>query len=306
MSKNLCLGSGWLPDLPDPRDWTINDERIRQQLERAKALRILRSRRKLPARVDLRPHCPPVRFQGGFNSCSAHVVAALLEYFEKRILGTPTSVSRLFLYKVTKNFLQETGNVAVFIRQTMGCLRLVGVPPEKYWPYPDPGTLARPRRTDRRLDDDPPAFCYALAQAYRDISYYRLDSAEKPCSGEQLLKQIKRHLAIGIPIAFGFAVFGSKSTADGHIPMPTAQDERLSSHAVLAVGYDDHLQIVNGGKDGQRSTGALLFQNSWSTGWGDAGYGWLPYDFVRESLARDFWTLLHANWIDAGGFQLDL
>jgi C1A family cysteine protease len=34
---------------------------------------------------------------------------------------------------------------------------------------------------------------------------------------------------------------------------------------------------------------------------GDAG-GWLPYDYVLNNLATDFWSLLGMGWIDSGQF----
>jgi C1A family cysteine protease len=64
----------------------------------------------------------------------------------------------------------------------------------------------------------------------------------------------------------------------------------------LAVGYDDARAI--------RSTrGALLTRNSWGTGWGDGGYGWLPEAYVKEQLAVDFWTFLRPEWLGSGEFE---
>jgi C1A family cysteine protease len=62
------------------------------------------------------------------------------------------------------------------------------------------------------------------------------------------------------------------------------------------VGYDDKLRI-------RSDKGALLVRNSWGADWGDGGYGWLPYEYVRQQLAVDFWTLLKPSWLKSGEFE---
>ncbi|AEK73778.1 thiol protease [Thermococcus sp. 4557] len=47
-------------------------------------------------------------------------------------------------------------------------------------------------------------------------------------------------------------------------------------HAITIVGYDDNKKTPDG-------NGALLFVNSWGTGWGDHGYGWLTYQAAQDS-----------------------
>ncbi|MFN7942408.1 MAG: C1 family peptidase [Thermoanaerobaculia bacterium] len=301
-------GTGWREDPPDPRDRTPEHEKIRELLARRGLGARLRRRKRLPARVDLRPWCPPVRFQGGFATCAAHVVAALLEYYEKRAFGKTVDASRLFLHKVGTTFLGERGNVGVYIRQTMGVLRLIGVPPERYWPYPDPGTIAKPRTADPRLDAEPTAFCYAIADDFRAVSYYRLDSSVERTDGAAVLERLRRHLAQGLPVAFGVPIFESfrQTWKTGRIPFPQPGEKEIAKHAFVAVGYDDRLEIRNRARGARATTGAVLLQNSWSEQWGEKGYGWLPYDLVSNGAARDFWTLLRAEWVDTGRFQLEL
>ena len=32
------------------------------------------------------------------------------------------------------------------------------------------------------------------------------------------------------------------------------------------------------------------------------GYGWLPYAYVEEQLAADFWTVISDEWLDSDEF----
>ena len=103
---------------------------------------------------------------------------------------------------------------------------------------------------------------------------------------------------------FGFTVYNSYNQATpankGAIPYPAKGDRVAGGHAVVAVGYDDALQIKNG--SAKATVGALLIRNSWGAGWGDGGYGWLPYEYVLKGLATDWWSLISQEWVDTGNF----
>ena len=160
------VGMGWLPDYPDFRDYTEEQEEINKMLA---PTRVLKAGVKIPASVDLRAWCSDVEDQGSLGSCTAHAGVGIVEYYEKRAFGKHIDASRLFLYKVTRNILHWTGDTGAFLRNTMGAIVLFGVPPEEYWPY---------KVVD--FDKEPTAFCYAFAQNYQAIKYYRHDPPGTP------------------------------------------------------------------------------------------------------------------------------
>jgi C1A family cysteine protease len=108
---------------------------------------------------------------------------------------------------------------------------------------------------------------------------------------------VRAFLAAGIPVAFGFCLPSSLSAASD-IPYRPTFDSYAGGHAALAVGYDD--RRLHAGK------GSLLIRSSWGESWGEKGYGWLPYAFVEQQLATDFWTILKAEWLCSGEFQQPL
>ncbi len=296
------LGTGWLPDYPDFRDFTVDQaevpgklkalgqkDSIKAMLTKVGAAKPLKT---LPPSVDLRPWCSPIENQGALGSCTANAGVGIVEYFERRALGKHIDASRLFLYKTTRDMLHWTGDTGAFLRTTMGSLVLFGVPPEEYWPYAIPD-----------YDKEPTSFCYAFAQNYQAISYYRYDPPGTPRPA--LLDRIKTNLSAGLPAMFGFTVYNSytQAGATGKIPFPTAGERIVGGHAIDAVGYDDAMKIKNTNPGAVETTGALLIRNSWGAGWGMGGYGWLPYDYVLKGLATDWWSLLRNEWIDTGAFK---
>ncbi len=307
------LGMGWLPDYPDFRDHTVEQEDIPETLKalgQADSVKAMLKKAgvaepagvSLPVSADLRPWCSPIENQLSLGSCTAHAGVGIVEYFEKKAFGKHIDASRLFLYKATRNMLHWSGDTGAFLRTTMGALVLFGVPPEEYWPYTDKG-IGEPIVPTYHFDLEPPAFCYAYAQSYKAISYYRYDPPGTP--KDALLNRIKTNLAAYLPSMFGFTVYSSLSQAatTGKIPFPTPGEKILGGHAIDAVGYDDRMTIKNTNPGGVETTGALLIRNSWGPEWGTGGYGWLPYDYVLKGLAVDWWSVLKNEWIDTGQFK---
>ena len=90
---------------------------------------------RLPSHVDLRQWCSPIEQQGNLKSCTAIAGVALVEYFQRKIMGEDIDVSSLFLYKVARKLMHLTGDTGASTRFTMKAMALFGIPPEEYWPY---------------------------------------------------------------------------------------------------------------------------------------------------------------------------
>jgi len=282
-------GMGWIPDYPDFRDYTEEIEEVKSILGPIKPLKP----KGLPASVDLREWCSPIEDQEMIGSCTAHAGVGVIEYYERKSFRRHIDASRLFLYKVTRNLMKMKGDTGAYLRTTMGAMVLFGVPPEEYWSYSD---------EKGKFDQEPPSFCYAFAQNYQTIKYFRHDPSGT--KAEEILRKVKTYLLKGHPAMFGFTVYNSIEQAEktGKIPFPSLKERIEGGHAVVAVGYDDKMKIKN--KYGKiETTGALIIRNSWSKGWGEEGYGWLPYEYVLRGLAEDFWSVLKKEWIDTGEFK---
>jgi C1A family cysteine protease len=268
-------GFGWQRDLPDPRDFTPRHEAVVSAMADLEPLRVR------PESVDWREFCPAMKDQETLAASSAFSCADLLTYFERRASGRLIEPSRLFVFRTAQRLLGRTGDNGVPLRAVLRAIRQVGVPAEELWPF-----------QPERLQESPDAFIYAAARRFPGLCYVRLDAPGQ--RGRETLKIVKSYLAAGFACVFGFPA-STGVTNEPDIPYPTVFDSVRGGQAALAVGFDDRRRI-------RSDRGGLLVGCAWGSGWGDRGFGWLPYSYVVHQLAVDFWTLVRADWLASGEF----
>ena len=246
---------GWLPDLPDQRDHIY-----------AAPPPVLMT---LPSQVDLRDGCPKEIYeQGKLGSCTANAIGAAFEFDKIKQGLVDFMPSRLFIYyneRVIGNTVECDSGAQ--IRDGIKTVAAQGACSELSWPY-----------DITRFREQPPQPCYDEASRSRAVAYKRVT---------RTLNQLRGVLAEGYPFVFGFQVYDSFESDEvaetGCVPMPSAGEQPLGGHAVLAVGYDD-------------ATGRFLIRNSWGVAWGDGGHFTLPYAYLTErGLSSDFWAIVEVS-----------
>ena len=218
---------------------------------------------------DLQKYVDHVYDQGSIASCTANALCAAYGLDLKKQSQTLDggyqyfNPSRLFLYYNTRDYelttFQDSG---ASIRDTIKALNRKGVCEESSWPY-----------IPSNLTKKPSSSCYKSAEGNTLCKYERL---------MQDVDQLRACLNSNCPFVFGFNVYASfyNIGSDGVMTMPWYYREKeIGKHAVVAVGYSDRKQ-------------QFKVLNSWGPNWGDHGYFYVPYDFIKEDRwCFDFWKI---------------
>jgi hypothetical protein len=213
--------------------------------------------RHVPAadKVDYAQDVELVHDSGAEGSVVGQALAALMEIQLQR-MGYKIRISARYLYYIARGNARE--DVGATLKDGVAALKKSGAIEESAWPYV-PGHYA----------DKPP-------DAVRDAKRIEISNVRRVTS----LDGFKASLAQNGPLVVGITMYESAMTPavqkTGQIPVPNPKEQVLGGHAVVLVGYDDKAQ-------------QFKFLNSWGAGWGDHGFGYLPYQFVEKNVSEG-WT----------------
>lgn len=281
-------GQGWLRDQPDFRDFVPATPAVREVLARLKRRRTGRGA-KSPAAIDLTEFLAPSS-PAAPQLTAIDGVLAMVQYFERRATGRVLEASAQFLGYNARRLGQTPAGGGVSLRTALKTLARFGCPPQQFERDGHPGG-APEGALDRSYEPTP--FDYGFGREFAGLQYVRLDGPGR--SGADVLRTLKSFLAAGFACACG-ASLGSAPPLDGDFAFPTKADAIVGGTSLVVVGYDDDHRI-------RSSHGALVVRTSLGSSFGRGGVGRLPYRFVEEGLACDFWTLLKPDWSAAAELE---
>ncbi len=217
----------------------------------------LRPTVKIPEKIDYTEAITPVRDQGNEGVCVGFAsVCGMKEYQEQKDYGKPVELSPRFVYSECKKVDGSPNSEGTSIRVAMKVLSETGVCRELLWPY-------SPHQTDN------PRLGYLV-----DASKFKIQSYARILNLHELKLTLATH---GPNVTIGVMVYqGMMTTKNGVVPLPKRRDRALGGHAIYPVGYNDKTQFVK-------------FKNSWGEGWGNNGFGYLPYRYITRYMI-DAWS----------------
>ena len=230
--------------------------------------------------ADLRPRIAGVglaiRDQGGRPTCSVHAMTFLLEYMAAtRRQHNYGNLSEEYLNVVANRASGKTDDGDFFAVLEQG-YRSYGIVSETALPY----------RSTYDPSLTPPAM--VVTHAKLSIESDRLVARFiKPWdraigASDAQLAEVMKQLKANVPVAVGMwwprkgawqttPIAGVSIIADlGKSPSGALVD----GHSVVLVGYAQHNQFPGGGY--------FIFRNSWGPGWGDKGYGYASFEYLRK------------------------
>ena len=135
------------------------------------------------------------------------------------------------------------------------------------------------------INSDPSAAAKANAANYKLTDFNRFELFD--------INKFKSYIVAGFPLVIGVNVDNAfqpngksqfEEKSDGRLVWKKYKDNARDGHAMLICGYDDDIN-------------AFKVLNSWGTDWGNEGYFWLDYDFLKDAIAHPLGPLFYEIYI---------
>lgn len=215
----------------------------------------------MPCSASLKSKIGQVYDQGAEGSCTANAYCNAYYVLEKDKTFIP---SRQYVYYKERQVENNITDNGADVKDGINWVAQNGVCSEASWPY-DTTTV----------NTAPPESCNVEAAKHKLGTLNAIDVGD--------LFTLRTCILTGIPVMIAIAVYQSFESkwanATGIISIPNTTTETcLGGHEVLITGYNDIF-------------GYFTFVNSWGTGWGNKGFGYIPYTYVTDKKLT--WSLYY-------------
>lgn len=206
-----------------------------------------------PASSGFRLTMPPVSNQGSEGSCVAFSVgyaARSAEQYYRTGATTYSNSANIFSPEFLYNQIKFSSdcNSGSAMQTALDFIKLNGICTFQTMPYSSSNGCSTLPTSSQSLE----------AQNYKIGSYAKLFTADRAA--------IKSMITQKHPVIITILADNSFISAKAGFIWKTYSGSGSLPHSIVICGYDD-------------SKNAYLIMNSWGTGWGDAGYSWIDYDF---------------------------
>lgn len=232
------------------------------------------SRGLLPDAVDLSANMPVPGNQGKQGSCvgwaSAYCVRSYYENIKNnRSFSLPadtSSWSDVFSPSFIYNQLNLQLDLGILVVDALICMKYVGAVSWKDMPYSEKDYTTMPSKD--QMD---------LAVNHKINGYGKIgitaDSIKTALSnGDPVL--------IGVVIDQGIVLNGRNYQSSSPYIWDHSQGYDVGGHALVIIGYDD-------------SKNAFKVQNSWGTSWGNNGYFWISYSYLKKCVKEAYIMIVY-------------
>lgn len=214
----------------------------------------------LPPMLDYSNEIKVVRDNGPEGSVVGQALATALEFQISIATKKQQKISARYIYYAARKAggLDLNFDSGAQIKDGISVLLSDGAVSEDAWPY-----------RAGKFSESPPA---VVESAER----FRITDARPLSTLDDLRHALKQNGPVVVGITLFEGAMTQEATKTGVIPLPTKKEQIVGGHAIVIVGYDDKKR-------------QLKFVNSWGKSWGEQGFGYLPYEYIKKYMS-DAWT----------------
>ncbi len=209
-----------------------------------------------------------VRDQGGRGTCSVFAIVGLMEFEYAHRYGQKVNLSVEFLNWASNQVTGETEDGSFFSDALTGLLKY-GICEDSLFPYYSRNYTKRVAPSGAALKD-------ARQRRRAQIVWIKEWDPNIGMSWDQI-GQVKAEIRAQHPVAIGFQWPKNEEQyrrlVNGLMTIPPREGV-FDGHSIIMAGYQDDPKAPGGGW--------FLFRNSHGAGYGEGGYGKMPYEYLSK------------------------